>query len=109
MRIWDLPPQQLCRNHLLGEHVELHGIWTILTEGRKGYANHPEVVRWRGKLKALYKKHGKIVEEMQARGYQHNSPLDPDLATGASEQNVFVDPPEEQIRILKEKGCACRV
>lgn len=109
MRIWDVPPERLCRNHLLGEHAELHGIWTIVTQGRRGYAKHPEVERWRGKLKALYKKHQQIVDEMLQRGYQHNSPLDPDLATGAAVQEAFVDPPEEQVRILRSKGCECRV
>ncbi len=110
MRIWDIPPHKLCRQHLLGEHVELHGIWTIVTEGREGgYAHHPEVERWRGKLKALYNKHEEIVEEMLQRSYQHNSPLDPALATGADVQDTFVDPPAEQIRLLKQKGCDCRV
>jgi len=109
MRIWDIPPEKLCREHLLGEHSELHGIWSILTQGKKGYANHPEVKRWRGKLKALYRKHEDIVAEMLARGYQHNSPLDPELATGAEVQDPFVDSPEEQACILRDKGCNCRV
>ena len=26
MRIWDIPLDRLCRNHLLGEHNELHAI-----------------------------------------------------------------------------------
>ncbi|MBS3783435.1 MAG: pyrimidine dimer DNA glycosylase [Anaerolineae bacterium] len=110
MRIWDIPPEKLCRNHLLGEHAELHAIWTILTEDRQGgYANHPEVERWRGKLKALYSKHEEIVREMLARGYRHNSPLDPELATGAEVQDTFVDLPEEQARFLRKKGCDCQV
>ncbi len=109
MRIWDLPPEKLCRNHLLGEHSELHAVWSILTQGKKGYANHPEVVRWRGKLKALYAKHDEIVAEMQRRGYRHNSPLEPSLATGAGHQDEFVDSPDEQVQILRQKGCDCRV
>jgi hypothetical protein len=109
MRIWDIPPEKLCRNHLLGEHAELHGIWSILTEGKQGYANHPEVKRWRGKLKALYNKHEEIVAEMRERGYQHNSPLDPELATGAAQQDTFVDSPEEQACILRDKHCDCQV
>jgi len=109
MRIWDIPPEKLCRNHLLGEHAELHAIWTILTEDRQGgYANHPEVERWRGKLKALYSKHEEIVEEIVARGYRHKSPLDPELATGAGVQDTFVDSIEEQAQILRDKGCDCR-
>jgi putative hemolysin len=87
----------------------LHGIWTILTQGRKGgYAHHPEVLRWKGKLRALYLKHEEIVAEMQRRGYQHNSPLDPGLATGAERQDTFVDSYDEQVRILQDKGCECR-
>lgn len=109
MRIWDVSPQKLCRNHLLGEHSELHGIWSILTQDKKGFAHHPEVVRWRGKLKALYRKHQEIVEEMRRRGYQHNSPLDPAMATGVGVQDELVDSMEEQYRILIRKGCDCRV
>ncbi|HEX6642404.1 MAG TPA: pyrimidine dimer DNA glycosylase/endonuclease V, partial [Thermoanaerobaculia bacterium] len=37
MRIWDVDPAELCRAHLLGEHRELHAIWTILTQDRRGY------------------------------------------------------------------------
>ncbi len=109
MRIWDVPPEKLCRNHLLGEHSELHAVWSILTQGKQGYARHPEVLRWKGKLKALYLKHEEIVAEMLRRGYRHNSPLDGKLATGSAEQDTFVDSPEEQKRILRKKGCGCRV
>jgi hypothetical protein len=49
MRIWDIPPDKLCRNHLLGEHNELHAMWNILTQGKKGYSNHPETKRWVGR------------------------------------------------------------
>lgn len=109
MRIWDLPAEMLCRNHLLGEHAELHGIWSIITQGKRGYAHHPEVLRWKGKLEALFLKHEEIVAEMERRGFNHNSPLDPALATGAAEQDTFVDSPAEQARILRNKGCECRV
>ena len=109
MRIWDIPPENLCRNHLLGEHSELHAVWAILTQGKRGYAHHPEVLRWEGKLNALYLKHEEIAAEMLHRGYRHNSPLDAQLATGAAEQDTFVDSPEEQACILRAKGCACQV
>ena len=32
MRTWDIPPEKLCRQHLLGEHRELHAIWSIITK-----------------------------------------------------------------------------
>ena len=41
MRIWNISPKKLCRNHLLGEHRELHAIWSVLVNGKKGYARHP--------------------------------------------------------------------
>jgi hypothetical protein len=109
MRIWDITPDKLCRNHLLGEHNELHAMWNILTQGKKGYSNHPETKRWKGKLRALYRVHEEIVQEMLARGYNHMSPLDKSLATGSRLQTSFVDPVDRQIEILLEKGCDCDV
>jgi hypothetical protein len=107
MRIWDIDPRLLCRNHLLGEHSELHAIWNILTRGKKGYAAHPETKRWQGKLKALFIVHEEIVQEMRARGYDHRSPLDETLARGDRVQTAFVDPPARQREILRQKGCNC--
>lgn len=108
MRIWDLPPAGLCRNHLLAEHRELHAVWSILTKGKKGYSRHPEVLRWKGKLKALYLRHEAEAAEMGRRGYVHRSPLEKPLATGSPAQDDMVDGIEEQKRLLRSKGCACR-
>ena len=107
MRIWDIPPAQLCRAHLLGEHRELHGLWNILTQDKRGYRMHPETRRWEGKLAALYHRHEALVAEMHARGYGHHTPLDPALATGSAIQDVFVDDVAAQRRLLREKGCEC--
>ena len=109
MRIWDIEPRRLCRVHLLGEHCELHALWTILTQGKRGYAHHPETKRWEGKLKALYGRHSELVEEMRERGYRHNSPLDARLAVGEARQNEFVDSIREQVKLLRDKGCRCDV
>ncbi len=109
MRIWDVPPEKLCRKHLLGEHRELHAVWAILTEGKKGYAHHPETLRWKGKLKALYLRHGKLVKELVRRGYNHQSPLPSQLAKGNARQNVYLNTPEEQVLILRERKCGCKV
>jgi hypothetical protein len=107
MRIWDIPPTKLCRKHLLGEHRELHAIWTILTTGKKGYRHHPETKRWIGKLHALYVRHEKEVQAMKKRNYVHNSPLDQALAIGAKTQKKFVHSIEEQKKILQGKECGC--
>lgn len=109
MRIWDLSPSILCRQHLLGEHLELHSIWTVITQGKKGYSKHPETIRWVGKLKALYSRHEKLVKEMHSRGYNHNSELDKNLAIGDSKQKEYVNSPKEQIEILRTKACECKL
>jgi hypothetical protein len=109
MRIWDIPVEKLCRNHLLGEHRELHAMWVVITQNKKGYSKHPETIRWIGKLKAMYLRHGEQVKEMRYSGYNHQSPLDIKNATGKSKQDVFVDIPSIQIQILKQKECQCKV
>jgi Pyrimidine dimer DNA glycosylase len=109
VRIWDLDVEVLCDRHLLGEHRELHAVWTVLTDGRRGYARHPETLRWRGRLAALYARHEAQVAELRRRGFRHASALDPALATGASEQTELVDPLAAQRERLALRGCGCRV
>jgi pyrimidine dimer DNA glycosylase len=109
MRIWDIPPKRLCRNHLLGEHRELHAIWSVIVNGKKGYARHPETLRWKGRLKALYGRHEALVVEMSTRGYRHRSPLAKREATGRTKQTSYVDRPRVQIVILRSKRCQCDV
>lgn len=106
MRIWDVNPQILCRQHLLGEHRELHALWTILQQDKTGYRNHPETKRWAGKLAALDKRHQQLVDEMAKRGYTHSSPL-VGQPTGAATQEDFVHSIEEQLEFLKNKNCPC--
>lgn len=109
MRIWDLPPALLCSAHLLGEHRELHAIWTVITKKKKGYSEHPETKRWHGKLKAPYLRHEALTEEMTRRSYNHKTPLDETLATGSAVQDAFVHTPKEQRAIIRKKGCDCRL
>jgi hypothetical protein len=107
MRIWDIAPSYLCRKHLLGEHRELHAIWSIITKNKKGYSRHPETNRWRGRLKALYLRHKILVKEMKRRGYSHQSNLDINLTTGKEKQDIFINSINKQIEILKGKSCLC--
>jgi hypothetical protein len=109
MRIWDIRPKKLCRSHLLGEHRELHAIWSILTNCKKGYSRHPETIRWKGKLKALYKRHSRLVIEMQTRGYNHFSMLDKRRAAGIGQQNTLITNLKKQVALLKLKKCGCKV
>jgi hypothetical protein len=76
MRVWyPIPPLCLDRKRLLGEHREVHAIWTVLTTGSAGYRNHPEVVRWRGHLPELAMRHLDLEREMLRRGYSPTSPI----------------------------------
>ena len=109
MRIWDIRPEKLCRKHLLAEHSELHALWSVITNKKKGFSKHPETLRWKGKLRALYLRHQELVKEMERRGYKHRSPLDARLARGKSKQDKYVDSPRKQAEILKKKKCGCRV
>lgn len=110
MRIWDIPVEQLCRQHLFGEHRELHAIFSILTQGKRGYTNHPEVKRWRGKLAALNMRHGDQVAEMERRGYKHNSPLScPDCDLGELWQTEQWQSTKKQRELLRARCKECRV
>ncbi len=79
-RIWDIPCSELDDIGLLAEHRELHGVWAVIVGRKKGYARHPETVRWRGHLRALYARHEEQVREMARRGWpagrDHRTPLD---------------------------------
>jgi len=101
MRVWDVNPGYLNRQSLLGEHREMHAIFSIVTHGKKGYAHHPETLRWKERLATLKKRHDLVVSEMRLRGYQHHSPV---AAQGPLAWPVeFVDPPARQFAILEDK------
>jgi len=105
--IWDVDVRSLCDRHLLGEHRELHAIWTVHTEGKRGYARRPETLRWRGRLAALYARHEAQFAEMARRGFRHASPLDRAHATGETTQTEFVDSLDVQVDRLAQLGCGC--
>lgn len=75
VRIWCVPVGEFDRQHLLGEHAELHCIVGALLCKYKAYRNHPETLRFKNRIEELYFRHTEQVAEMQKRGYKHNSPL----------------------------------
>ena len=102
MRIWDIDAGFLNGQSLLGEHRELHGIFSILQNNKKGYSRHPETLRWQGRLKSLEIRHGLIVEEMHLRGFNHQSPV----SAGPGDPvwpEAFIDLPRDQFGLLKTK------
>lgn len=102
MRVWDLSPGYLSRGSLLGEHRELHGLHSILVNGKKGYSAHPETLRWAGALGGLVERHNQLVAEMALRGYVDRTPL-AQLEKEPAWPAVFIDAPGDQISILRAK------
>jgi len=102
----------MCDQHLNGEHRELHGCFKIITEGKTGYSRHPETLRWMGKAGALKLRHDALVVEMVRRGWTgHTTPIPAELVPTNHSwvQTEYVDDPYQQLLILRDKGCGCRV
>lgn len=72
MRMWLVDPKLMCRQHLLGEHVEIHMFVGFVKKGKsiKGFID-------KGLLEPsmITKRHDDLVHEMLKRGYNHKSPL----------------------------------
>lgn len=102
MRIWDIQPGYLNRQSLLGEHRELHGIVSIISNKKKGYSRHPETLRWYGHGWALKIRHQQLVAEMNLRGYKDKSPVFTRSGKGTWPES-YIDEPYQQFNILREK------
>ena len=102
MRVWDLAAGYLNRQSLLAEHRELHGLRSILVNGKKGYSRHPETLRWVGCLSGLAQRHEALVAEMRLRGYAHRTPV-AETERRLRWPATFVTEPGEQIALLRRK------
>lgn len=102
MRIWDINPGYLNRLSLLGEHRELHGIVSIIVNGKKGYSNHPETLRWVGYGWALRQRHRLLAAEMSLRGFIDKSPVVTRARKGVWPE-TYIDEPFRQFQILEAK------
>lgn len=72
MRMWLVAPSLLCRQHLLGQHVELHMLCGTIRRGSRldGYVRNGLIDT--SKIAAY---HDAVAREMGVRGYRHASPL----------------------------------
>lgn len=107
MRVWDIAPAELCDKHLVAEHAEIHAVSAVISQSKRGFASHPEVSRWRGKLPALSRRHDVVAAEMIGRSFRHSSPMPVSDADQPVTQDALLDSPEEQRRILAGKACGC--
>ena len=72
MRMWGINPKIMCRQHLLGEHAEMHMFMGCIKKGRsiRGYIKKGLV-----EVERIVDRHHQLVKEIIRRGYFHNSPL----------------------------------
>ncbi|MBU0482535.1 MAG: DUF1722 domain-containing protein [Proteobacteria bacterium] len=102
MRVWDIHPGYLNRQSLLGEHRELHGIVSILSNNKKGYSRHPETLRWQGYGWALRQRHAMLAAEMALRGYVDRTPVALRSKKGVWPE-TYIDQPGAQLALLAGK------
>ena len=101
MRVWDIQPGYLNRQSLLGEHREIHALVSIVENDKRGFAHHPETLRWKPHLGTLKLRHDQTVTEMALRGYRHYSPVGQSAAEPWPE--VYLDAPGAQFAILRHR------
>ena len=72
MRMWMVDPRLMCRQHLLGEHVELHMVAASLRNGTslQGFIENQLI-----ETHNVRRRHEQLVGEMKRRGFKHASPL----------------------------------
>lgn len=72
MRMWNVPTEMLCRQHLLGEHNETHAFVGTINKGIsiRGYLDGGLL-----EMHTLRDRHEALAREMERRGYNHKSPL----------------------------------
>jgi hypothetical protein len=70
--MWMVDPRQMCRQHLLGEHNELHMFAGTMRKGigLAGYVTNNCI-----EPSAIICRHTEIVNEMERRGYKHKTEL----------------------------------
>ena len=72
MRMWLVNPRLMCRQHLLGEHVELHMLVGCIVRGTSlaGYIEQGLI-----DTALIERRHLELVREIKRRGYAHGSEL----------------------------------
>jgi hypothetical protein len=85
-----IDPKLMCRQHLLGEHNEIHKHRHNFVKGHsiKGRVDPKVLVV----PYAMQSRHDQLVEEMLRRGYKHMSPYElPDLTPYESYKDLVAD------------------
>jgi hypothetical protein len=99
--MWNIEPKLLCREHLLGEHLETHMFIGCIKKGTslKGYIEKGLV-----EVHNIIDRHDQLVKEMESRGYCHKSCLEGKELLWC-EGNICV---EKNIEDLKNRCSECQ-
>ena len=107
MRMWMIEPKYLCRNHLLGEHSEIH-------KHRPSFVKQHSV---RGRVfpvaliepKNMKIRHDELAIEMLSRGYNHQSPFEmPDISYLSDEEKNARANLSYNVDDLKKRCSECK-
>ncbi len=95
-------PRIMCRQHLLGEHAEIHMFVGAIDRGYsvKGYLEEGLL-----EVHNLYKRHEELVREMKRRKYRHCSKIDKKWKQ--AEQLGSIDK-KNNLRRLLDRCSRCR-
>ncbi len=102
MRVWDVQPGYLSCDSLLSEFRELHGLASVLSNGKRSDVQHPEALRWVGYGWAIKQRQKELVCEMDLRGYEHR-PLVRTRSNKGVWPPLFIDEPHIQYEMLKRE------
>jgi len=72
--MWMVDPSVMCKQHLLGEHCEIHMLIGTINKRKslKGYVDNGLI-----ELRSLQQRHEELVKEMIKRNINHKSILKP--------------------------------
>jgi Pyrimidine dimer DNA glycosylase len=109
MRMWMVNPNFMCRQHLLGEHLEVHMFLSSVKERKKltGFVKNNLF-----EPMSIFQRHEDLKAEMKRRGYNHNSPMN-EAECGAVfdipfEERTHLIDRESALRTLIERCPKCR-
>jgi hypothetical protein len=103
MRMWMVNPSKLCRQHLLGEHNEVHMLAGSMNKLRsiQGFIDNKLVDPMH-----VTARHNALAKEMESRGYHHGSPIGM-VIIQSNYMGHWVDV-QESITELKHRCGECR-
>lgn len=103
-RMWGVDPELLCDQHLLGEHREMHQEVGQIRAGNlasvTGHAREEQV-----DTSKLQERHDELVDEMERRGMNHDSPMDyeDELDLGSIDVDANLDDLRERCDDCRER------